>query len=75
MVLTAQERLTEARIALHKLMTGTQAVSLTDQNGERVEYRPANRSALARYVADLEAEVAGARTPPRRILLRTSKGT
>lgn len=72
--LTTQERLSEAREALHQLLTGTLAVSLTDQNGEKIEYRPANRAALERYVADLEAELAGAVTPPRRILFQTSKG-
>lgn len=71
---TTQDRLDEAREALHQLLTGTMAVSLTDQNGEKVEYRPANRSALERYVADLEAELAGAITRPRRILFHTSKG-
>lgn len=72
--LTTQERLTEAREALHQLLTGTQAVAVTDQNGERVEYRPANRAALERYVADLEAVMAGATARPRRIIFQTSKG-
>ena len=72
--LTTQERLSEAREALHQLLTGTLAVSLTDQNGEKIEYRPANRAGLERYVADLEAELAGAIKPPRRILFQTSKG-
>ncbi|MBD3786632.1 MAG: hypothetical protein IE922_06625 [Sphingomonadales bacterium] len=69
-----RHQISEAREALHQLLTGTMAVSLTDQNGERVEYRPANRAGLERYVADLEAELAGAVTPPRRILFQTSKG-
>jgi hypothetical protein len=72
--LTTQERLSEAREALHQLLTGTMAVSVTDQNGEKVEYRPTNRAALERYVADLEAELAGAIKPPRRIIFQTSKG-
>jgi len=73
-VLTTQERLEEAQEALHALLTGTQAVSVHDQNGERVEYRPVSRADLQRYVADLEAQVAGARKPPHTITFRTSKG-
>jgi hypothetical protein len=74
MALTAAERLAEAQDALHQLLTGTLAVSVTDQNGEKVDYRPANRAALERYVADLEAQLAGARTPPHTIRFQTSKG-
>ncbi|RWR45102.1 hypothetical protein EOW65_17305 [Sinirhodobacter ferrireducens] len=73
-VLTTSERLEEAQEALHQLLTGTQAVAVTDQNGERVEYRPANRAALERYVADLEAQLAGAHKPPHTIRFQTSKG-
>ncbi|MBJ3775674.1 gpW family head-tail joining protein [Acuticoccus mangrovi] len=73
-VLTTSERLEEAQEALHQLLTGTQAVAVTDQNGERVEYRPTNRAALERYVADLEAQLAGAHKPPHTIRFQTSKG-
>ena len=73
-VLTTAERLIEAQEALHALLTGTQAVSVTDQNGEKIEYRPVSRTDLQRYVADLEAQVAGARKPPHTITFRTSKG-
>lgn len=64
-LLTTAERLEEAQEALHQLLTGTAAVSVTDQNGERVIYQPANRAALERYVADLTAQLAGARKPLR----------
>ena len=73
-VLTTQERLEEAQDALHQLLTGTQAVSVTDQNGEKVEYRPVSRTDLQRYVADLEAQLAGAHKPPHTIRFQTSKG-
>lgn len=63
MVLDAATRLTQARAALHKLMTGKSVVSLTDQNGERVEYRPANANQLRSYIKDLEVEL-GIATPP-----------
>ncbi len=73
-LLTTAERLEEAQEALHQLLTGTAAVAITDQNGEKVEYRPANRAALERYVADLNAQLAGARKPPHTIRFATSKG-
>ena len=37
-LLTTAERLEEAQEALHQLLTGTAAVSVTDQNGERIIY-------------------------------------
>jgi len=74
MALTTAERLDEAQDALHQLLTGTLAVSVTDQNGERIIYEPANRAALERYVADLTAQLAGAKTPPHTIRFQTSKG-
>lgn len=73
-LLTTAERLEEAQEALHQLLTGTAAVSVTDQNGERIIYQPANRAALERYVADLTAQLAGARKPPHTIRFATSKG-
>ena len=73
-LLTTAERLEEAQEALHQLLTGTAAVSVTDQNGERVIYQPANRAALERYVADLTAQLVGARKPPHTIRFATSKG-
>ena len=73
-LLTTAERLEEAQEALHQLLTGTAAVSVTDQNGERVIYQPANRAALERYVADLTAQLAGARKPQHTIRFATSKG-
>lgn len=61
MALTAQERLTEARAALHALSLGRSVVEVTDSDGSRVRYNTANASRLKDYIADLQAEVTGIR--------------
>lgn len=71
--MTLADQLTEAREAYHKLQTGAAAVSFTDQNGERVEYRPATARLLAAYIADLERQIGG-RSRPSTLYLNTSKG-
>jgi hypothetical protein len=58
---TTAELLTEARTARHKLVTGQLARVFMDQNGERVEYVATNIAALDRYIASLEATLAGTR--------------
>lgn len=45
--------LNSAEAAFHSLMTGTQAVEFTDQNGEKIRYTAANRATLASYIAYL----------------------
>ena len=72
-MLSLGEQLTEAREAYHKLQTGAGLVSLTDSNGERVEYRPANAKQLAAYIADLERQVGG-RSRPSTLYFQASKG-
>lgn len=70
--MTLQERLTDAENAYHALLTGTQARVYVDQNGERVEYTPANASRLAAYIADLKRQIAPASsgiTGPMRMFL------
>lgn len=66
MALTSEQRAlytarkTAAEAAYHSLLLGTQARVVVDQNGERVEYTAANRSALKAYIqelTDLLAEV------------------
>ena len=47
--------LKEARAAYHSLRTGTAARVVVDQNGQRVEFAPANQTALYNYVKELEA--------------------
>ena len=66
-------KLAEAEAAYHALMTGQAAVSFTDQNGERVEYRGADAPRLAAYIQALAGAVAGqARTHT--VRFSTSKG-
>lgn len=61
---TLQARLVEADTALHKLMTGTQAVSV--QNGDKqVQYRSfaSGIRDLRIYIAELKAQIAAAGGP------------
>lgn len=60
--MTLQERIADAKAALHDLMTGRRVRVVVDQNGERVEYSAANRADLSAYIAMLEAELAGKST-------------
>lgn len=56
---TLQTRLTEARAALHTLMTGSAEAEI--ENGDmRLKYdtSPERMSALRQYIADLESRVA-----------------
>jgi len=68
--MTTQEQLNEARIALHQLLTGQAMVSIT-RDGKKVDFSPANRGDLERYIAQLHAQVSGAaplRRGPARVL-------
>lgn len=57
--MTDQELLTEAKTALHALLTGAQVVSLRDQNGEMVTYNQASVAQLRRYISELQTSIAG----------------
>lgn len=67
--MTDQEKLDDAKAQLHLLLTGQQARVFVDQNGERVEYTAANRSALQQYVNQLERQIALSRPGPMRVLM------
>lgn len=54
---STQTRLEQAKTALHDLMTGQSVVTLVDQNGERMEFRPANANQLRAYIKDLERQL------------------
>lgn len=56
---TTTELLTEARAAYHSLSTGTMARVIVDQNGQRVEFAPANMTKLYTYIQELERLLAG----------------
>lgn len=70
---TLSEQLTEARAAYHRLQIGEALAVLVDQNGERVEYRPATAPRLAAYITELERQVAGG-TRSNTVRFSTSKG-
>lgn len=56
--------LQEARAAYHSLLLGTSARELVDQNGEKVVYTPANKTALYNYIQQMEAQLGlGCATP------------
>lgn len=59
---TLQTRLTEAREALHRLMTGAGVVAIGNASGRRVQYSETQASELRRYIADLEAAIDSAGT-------------
>lgn len=71
--MTLADQLADARRQLHLLLTGQAATVFVDQNGERVEFRPANAPRLSAYVADLERQLAG-QARPTAYKLSTSKG-
>jgi len=48
-------RLTQAKDALHALMTGEQIASVT-VNGRATSYAPSDIGRLRRYIAELESE-------------------
>lgn len=62
--MTTAEKLADARLAYHKLMTGALVVELQDSNGERVRYTAADRDALKKYIDALQAEVDGSSPGP-----------
>lgn len=52
-----KSQLAQARQAYHDLQTGRMARVVVDQNGERVEFTPTNKSNLYAYIQQLEALV------------------
>lgn len=67
---SVQDRLNEARNALHLLLIGQQEAEVRDSNGESVRFTTANVSRLRAYIAELEDELAGLNTPRARRPLR-----
>lgn len=51
------QRLADAKLAYHRLNTGTMARVVLDQNGEKVEFVAANRTNLYNYIQELESQV------------------
>jgi len=57
-IATLTARRTAAETAYHNLVTGGAPRVVVDQNGERVEYSPANRAALKAYIQELTDQLA-----------------
>ena len=55
-----QQRLVEARDALHRISIGQSLVEVRDQNGELVRYSPASAQKLRMYISELEFLLNGA---------------
>lgn len=55
--MTTSEKLADARAKYHKLVTGAMRVTVRDGDST-IEYTPANASALAKYISDLEGQLA-----------------
>jgi len=55
---TNEQLLSEAKTALHNLMTGQAVVEARDSSGEMVRYTRANASNLRAYIRELESLVA-----------------
>jgi hypothetical protein len=65
MTQSLDQRLAEARLALHELVLGKRVVKVM-VDGQSVEFTPATRADLVAYIADLEAAAAG--LAPRRAI-------
>lgn len=59
---TSRDLLAEAQRAQHALVTGQAPRVVVDQNGERVEFTPANMAELNKYINSLQAKIAGTRS-------------
>lgn len=54
--MTTEQKLADARNALHHLLTGKKAVRV-QKDGRMVEYTPASRRDLEAYISRLESEL------------------
>lgn len=64
MPLTTQQKLDEAKLALHNLNTGSMVRVSVDKDGSRVEFAVADMGRLRAYIAELEAAVNGTNSGP-----------
>lgn len=67
---TLAERIAEAKEAYHLLSIGKAVAEVRDSNGEFLRFTQAKKADLAAYIAELEAELAGNGSPPRRAPMR-----
>ncbi len=71
-ILELETRLAQAKEARHRLLTGTQEVSVSLQGYGSTTYTAANVEALERYIVDLELQISRAKGGARRGIIRTS---
>ena len=57
--------LREAEAAYHDLLIGVSVRVVVHQNGQRMEYSPASRGALAAYIAELKRQLDPVAMAPR----------
>jgi len=62
--MTLTEKLAEAEMQYHRLMTGQSARVVVDQNGERVEFTAINATRLAAYIQDLKRQLGSSAAGP-----------
>ena len=71
-LLELETRLVQAKKARHRLLTGTQEVSVSLQGYGSTTYTASNVEALERYIAQLELQISRAKGGTRRGIIRTS---
>jgi hypothetical protein len=71
-LLELETRLVQAKEARHRLLTGTQEVSVSLQGYGSTTYTATNVEALERYIVDLELQISRAKGGARRGIIRTS---
>lgn len=59
--------LKEAEAAYHELVIGQSVKVIVHQNGQRIEYTAANRSALKSYIAELKSNLGPVQAGPMRV--------
>jgi hypothetical protein len=71
-LLELQSRLVQAKEARHRLLTGSQEVTVSLHGYGSTTYSAANVAALERYIHELESEIAKKSGTARRGIIRTS---
>lgn len=64
--MTIDERIAEAETALHQLSIGKRVAKIT-RDGKAVEFTPANRADLERYLGGLKRDKTSRRRRPMRV--------
>lgn len=70
-LLELESRLVQAKEARHRLLTGTQEVSVNMHGFGATTYTEANIERLENYINEMELEVARQKGNPRRGVIRT----